>query len=310
MLRSECFCFKNGINQSHVENKGPIIISQTNRFFPSTGQLNEECNYDSQCPSNSYCSSNKYGCLCQNGFAPSNISNQYNGVETTECLPKKCSHTSSCEEYHECTDNLCKCLATHFDPTVARCYKFGSTGGKSLEDLQNSSNASTNTNSHDNNNNFNSVLKDLTENSDKLWLVLTILIVLSVLTLLLIVMLIRKCSLGYCWTAHKKEYEPNNKNQPKNGYFNKNSINNKSFRKKNDELDEENGDDLAEDRSNLVRSNDKTGAVAAKRNIAAATTTGDKNNFIRININDKETNKSSYQHELGTPLKTSTSTPV
>lgn len=275
--------------------------------------MNQECNYDSQCPSNSYCSTSKYGCLCQNGFAPSDILNQYNGIETTECLPKKCSHTSSCEEYHECTDNICKCLATHFDPIVAKCYKFGSTGGKPLGDSQDPGNVTTSSNKHDkDDNNIYSILKDLTENSDKLWLVLTILILLSILILLLIVMLIRKYSLGYCWTAHKKEYEPNNKNQTKNGYFNKNSINNKSFRQKNGELEEENGDDLAEDRSNLVRSNDKTGGVAAKRNITVATTTrtGEKNNYIKININDKETNKSPHQRELGAPLKTSTSTPV
>lgn len=278
--------------------------------------MNEECNYDSQCPSNSYCSTNKYGCLCQNGFAASNILNHYNGVETSECLPKKCSQTSSCEEYHECTDNICKCLATHFDPTTAKCYKFGSTGGKPLDELRDSSNgtATTTKSTHDdNNNNFYSILKDLTENSDNLWLVLTILIILSILILSLIVLLIRKYSLGYCWTAHKKEYEPNNKSQPKNGYFNKNSINNKSFRQKNGELDEENGDDLAEDRSNLVRPSKKTGdAETGSKNVLPATTvkTGERNNYIKINISDKETSKSPYQHQVGTPLKTSTSTPV
>lgn len=261
--------------------------------------MNQECNYDSQCPSNSYCSTNKYGCLCLNGFAPSTILNQYTGAETVECLPKKCSDSSSCEEYNECTDNICKCLATHFDPITAKCYKFGSTGGKVSDDLKDApGNVTTSATADDNN--FYSILKDLTENSDKLWLVLIILIVLSILVLVLIIMLIRKYSLGYCWTAHKKEYEPNNKNKPKNGYFSKNSINNKSFRQKKGELDEDNGDDLVEDRSNLVRpNNNKTGV-----------STGKKNDYVKININEKGTNKLHYQHQVVAPLKTSTSTPV
>lgn len=186
-----------------------------------------------------------------------------------------------------------------------------------MDELRDESNGTTttttNTTHDDDNNNFYSILKDLTQNSDNLWLVLTILIILSILILLLIVLLIRKYSLGYCWTAHKKEYEPNNKSQPKNGYFNKNSINNKSFRQKNGEIDEENGDDLAEDRLNLVRPNKKTGDAEVGRNVLQATTAktdGERNNYIKINISDKETNKPSYQHQVGTPLKTSTSTPV
>lgn len=115
-------------------------------------------------------------------------------------------------------------------------------------------------------------------------------------------MLIRKYSLGYCWTAHKKEYEPNNKTQPKNGYFNKNSINNKSFRQKNGEVDDDDAD--------LV--NDKSDG-------AAFMTPADKDHsYVKVNINDNHQHDTTdsfngnnhYHHEVTTPLKTSTSTPV
>lgn len=125
---------------------------------------------------------------------------------------------------------------------------------------------------------------------------------------MLIFLLLRKHYLGYCWTANKKEYEPNNKNPPRNGYFNKNSINNKSFRQKSSgEVDDENdndqvngvaaastigSDDLAtEDRSSLFISSNKR-----KKN---------DDNYIKVNVNDDTRN-----HYVGQPLLTSTSTPV
>lgn len=277
--------------------------------------MNEECNYDSQCPFNSYCSNNKFGCLCQNGFASALIKNATE-TESLQCLPITCSDSSSCEsEYHQCDDNKCKCLATHFDPTTAKCYKFGSTGGKPADELRDSGSNLTSVVGNDTN--FYSIMKDLTENSDRLWLVLIILISLSILLFALIFFLIRKYYLGYCWTAHKKEYEPNNKNQPKNGYFNKNSINNKSFRQKNGENDDDDAGEVdnSADRSSLV--SDKKDAIS---NRASVMTSKDKHNrsYVKVNIDDNQhdnsdslvDNRQYYQHQVVSPLKTSTSTPV
>lgn len=239
-----------------------------------TGGLNEECNYDSQCPTNSYCSTSKSGCLCHNGFAEAIVS--VSGREVKECLAKICRTDSDCEsEFHICEDEKCKCLASHFDPTIAKCYRFGSTGGKALGDLQNSGNSTDTVITHDDYNDIFKFFKDLTEKGDHMWIVLLILVILSLFIFILLFILLRKY---YIWTSWKKEYEPNNKSAPKNGYFDKNSINNKSFRKKN-QIEE---DDEDADRSNLVtQSNDDQ---------------------VRVNINDN-------QHRSG-PLSTSTSTPV
>lgn len=146
--------------------------------------------------------------------------------------------------------------------------------------------------------------------SDKSWLVLIIIIVLSLLLIILLLSLLRKHYLGYCWTAHKKEYEPNTAKQqaPKNGHFDKNSINNKSFRRRNGDLDDEDAgnDSSTEDRSNLV---------APKKN---------QGDSVAVNLNGKqqqqqesdesqqltsEQRRLNYHRQQG-PLKTSTSTPV
>lgn len=219
------------------------------------------------------------------------------------------------------------CIATHFDVSRARCYKFGGTKipGYPSADQNSSSSADINHQNNANSNNgllddFISTLKDLTsinKTSDrKLWLVLIILITLSLLLLILILSLLRKHYLGYCWTAHKKEYEPNNTTAKspiggsgKSNHFDKNSINNKSFRRRNGEHDSDDSDyETAgggggggtrtgnEDRSNLV---------STKKN-------GD---FVAVNLGADDDKQSSeqkrlnYHHKQG-PLKSSTSTPV
>lgn len=254
----------------------------------TSGRLNEECNYDQQCPTNSYCSTSKSGCLCQNGYSPG-------GPADSECVEKSCSNSSSCEsEFHQCDDNKCKCLATHFDPTTARCYKFGSTGGKASDGSASISNSSTGIENQNEGYNFHSILKDLTENSDRMWLVIIILITSSIVLFVLIFLLIRKYCIGYCWTAHKKEYEPNNKVQPKNGYFNKNSINNKSFRQKNGETDDGDPVDDKNDSTAFIKPADKN------------------HSYVRVNVNqnDNSFNADHRYNEATSPLKTSTSTPV
>lgn len=271
------------------------------------GGLNEECNSDLQCPPNAYCSGSR-GCLCSNGFSPANVSNA--GVETTECLPKTCSSTSDCEEYHQCDENRCKCLPLHFDVSRAKCYKYGAkllSGDQANQEGDSKNSAPTNHLADD----FISILKDLTSRtSDNLWLVLIILIALSLLLLILILSLLRKHYLGYCWTAHKKEYEPNTAKQqaPKNGHFDKNSINNKSFRRRNGEMDDDaENDSSTEDKSNLV---------AKKTTIFNNTSSSSRNqgDFVTVNLNGKEEDNESPVSEHRRlhqgPLKSSTSTPV
>lgn len=265
--------------------------------------------------------------MCQNGYAQGTVLS--GSVESLECLAKFCTFSRDCEnEFYSCEENKCKCVATHFDPTSSKCYKFGSTGGKEIDEGNVTSVVS------DDNNNY-SIFRDLTENSDKLWLVLIILISLSILIFVLIFMLVRKHYLGYCWTAHKKEYEPNTNSPPKNGYFNKSSINNKSFRKKNnfevDDADSAAGNESADehlagatgvkgaDRSILVTSasspssNNKTSIGHTNRGgflKSASPSKGD--DYVRVNMNDNlhEDRRKQYQVSLGSPLKTSTSTPV
>lgn len=229
-------------------------------------------------------------------------------------------------------------MATHFDPHTALCYKFGSTGGKPAEDSDGANSTHGNiTNLFDNENDDSSlysIIKDLTKNSDRMWLVILILVVLTILLFTLIFFLIRRHYLGYCWTGHKKEYEPNNKSSPRNGYFNKNSINNKSFRQKNGET-EEDGDDTAADRSNLVT---KTSVDKANKNISCGSLSqraafvtsnnddadGDDNQkhlFVKVDMNENKrlanssdpSNGRQYEpfiHRVVSPLASSTSTPV
>lgn len=268
------------------------------------------------------------------------------GIETEECLPKTCSNSSNCEsEYHQCEDNKCKCLATHFDPHTAGCYKFGSTGGELTDDnngdlsANNTTNVSGSGQDDENNNNLYSIFKDLMKNGDNFWLVIMILIIITIILFAFIFMIARKYYLGYCWTAHKKEYEPNNKSQPKNGHFNKNSINNKSFRQKmsgETEDDDYDDDNTAADRSNLVTTttNKKDGALrtnqtslsssttAAAGARGAFTTTSNKDgqhHYVKVDMNDnnnRETSDSSnghyqpFHHRVVSPLASSTSTPV
>lgn len=228
------------------------------------------------------------------------------GAETAECLPKSCSSSRDCEsEYHVCEDNMCICLADHFDPHTAECYKFGSTGGNKSN--ANNQTANAKGSSHDggghpdnanNNKGFNSILKDLMNNSDKLWYVIIILVLLTIILLALIVMSVRRYFLGYCWTAHKKEYEPNNRSAPKGGYFNKDSINNKSFRQKkggemdNDDDDDcDDNDDTAADRSNLVTTTTPTTTTVNKSCGAALLNNGHRRPIVNQNNNNSSTNK-------------------
>jgi hypothetical protein len=173
------------------------------------------------------------------------------------------------------------------------------------------------------------------KNSDKLWYVIVMLAVLTIILLALIVMSLRKYFLGYCWTAHKKEYEPNNESAPKSGYFNKDSINNKSFRQKNGEVDDDGDDidDTAADRSNLVTTVNKgRGALLNKgdqrlinNNQELADT---ENRYVKVDMraasaidedqqqsyeqaNSTNTNYQPYHQQLlSRPLSTSNSTAV
>lgn len=233
------------------------------------------------------------------------------GIETQECLQKFCATSNSCEsDFHVCEDNQCKCLATHFDPTTAKCYKFGSTGGKPLNSSDDTSGNLLDKASDDNN--FYSILKDLSDNGDKMTLILIILIIVTVALLLIVFLLLRRYCLACCWRAYKDEYEPNNKNKPKNGYFTKDSINNKSFRRKNGETEDEDcdQDDSSADISNLVTPNVSKASEHSTRN---KTNTQHSNDYIKVNMSNKgstDDGRHNYLNQLGAPLKSSTSTPV
>lgn len=243
-----------------------------------------------------------------NGFGPGTV--KIDGIERIDCLPKLCSESKTClEDFTSCIDNKCLCLATHFDPTSARCYKFGSTGGKSADMIEITGQNFTDTIDIHDNNNIYSIFKDL-KDGDKMWLVPIILISLSILIVVLILISLRKYYLGYCWTAHKHEYEPNNKNLPKNSFFNKDSINNKSFRKKNGDVDGEDDDSLTADISNLVAA----GASANRKHspgtgVSPPANDSSRNDYVRVSINGGQADNLDYHH-LVSPLKTSTSTPV
>lgn len=294
-------------------------------YFATSGRLNEKCTNDQQCPENAYCSTEKNGCLCQNGFGPGVVNNA--GSESLECLPKTCQDSKDCIEsdFHTCEENRCVCLATHFDPTSAKCYMFGSTGGKPVdESTKGAENSTTGAADDSPNNNIYSIFKDLRDNGDMMWLVLIILISLSILMLVLILMLIRKYYLGYCWTAHKQEYEPNNKNLPKNSFFSKDSINNKSFRKKNGDIDEGDNDSLTADLSNLVAASGKADEKHPSRSSPTTKTpytssANQRYDYVEVDMNGGQLLNNSAStddsdgpmfRQLIAPLKTSTSTPV
>lgn len=152
----------------------------------------------------------KFGCLCSNGYAE----------EDGQCVPKKCLNSNECEsEFHRCQDNLCMCLPGNFDLTTAKCYKFGSKDGI-IDKSDNGTNLLTD------------VLEDLKgSDGDNFWIVLIIIIISVLLILSLLILLFKKHYLRFCFTSYKKEYEPNNKSNPKNG-FHSNPINNKSFKRK------------------------------------------------------------------------------
>lgn len=247
---------------------------------------------------------------------------QAGGIETTECLPKLCSSEDDCEPFHTCDDNKCKCLPTHFDISRAKCYKFG--GKAPIGDQAAANDSSTPTTggsggggADHRSDDFISILKDLTSmTSDNLWLVLIALIILSLLLLILILSVLRKHYLGYCWTAHKKEYEPNTSKQPppnKDGHFDKNSINNKSFRRRNGDMDAEaaaaaDGNDSSteeEDKSNLVSKRSKGDFVAVDLN----SNNGKQQQESSQQTMTSEQRRLQYHHQQG-PLKSSTSTPV
>lgn len=287
------------------------------------GQLFEECNHDAQCPANAFCSTKKYGCLCQNGYGPTSVS--YSGNEVVSCLPILCSNSTACEsEHHQCVDSICKCIATHFDPTSAKCYRFGSTGGLPNDDLIQPTVAN-GTESEDSG--VYTFFKDLT-GSDSTWLIMFILILLSIILLVIFLILLRKNCFGHCcWTVNKNEYEPNNKNGTlKNGSsheFDKNSINNKSFRKKSSETDDD-VDDVAADKSSLVASSNNGDKRSKKTtrgiiNRAQVTTSGEqrrpeqRHGYISVDVNDKSNTgqlQSNPRHKATSPLASSTSTPV
>ena len=236
-----------------------------------------------------------------------------NNTETQQCAVQDCARCF--DSYHRCEDNICKCLAAHFDPHTAICHAYAvGTGGKPIDIILDKRNP-------DKDNSFYSIFEDLTKNSDRLWLVVLILVVLTIALFALIFLLGRKYYLGYCWTAHKKEYEPNNESAPKDGYFNKNSINNKSFRQKNGETDDED-DDTAADRSNLMTT---TGKRDHASNDKAHNGSNNKSNrYVKVDMskdrqqqqqqqNQSDTHNGNYQpfhHKIDSPLASSTSTPV
>lgn len=316
------------------------------------GRLHEECNYDSQCPANAYCSSQKLGCLCQNGYGSATVGSA-SGTEQAQCLPKTCRVSSDCEsEFHRCEQDtsssarLCMCVATHFDPTSAKCYKFGAQGGKST-DVSNNLLASnktdattTTTAAENNNNNKYSILDDLIskirDNKLVMWLVLIVaLVVFVIFVVLALLMLLYKD--GHCWTTHKKEYEPHSDKHDtaKNGFLNKNkSINQKSFRQKSaDALESANHDDAAAASSadDLLGSG-HTAALEAPTTTTTATleqngkakqynnlggsllhsniASKDDDRYVKVSLVKSTQQQQQYQHHVSVPLETSTSTPV
>lgn len=319
-------------------------------FNPSTGidychpkrRLEQECSYDVQCPENAFCSTRRFGCLCQNGYGPQTVS--HDGNEILECLPKVCSKSSDCEsEFHQCDENKCKCLATHFNPHTAGCYRFGATvAGQSDEDMLRATEDSkrranvTSISLEPRNNDglwhvTTTFFKDLTKNSDRNWLVIMLLILLTLILVLALVLLLAKrhqLAAGCCWTAHKKEYEPNSPAGTLLG-GSKSSINNKSFRRKAQSEFEPAGCD--EDDQNTSKSTgDKSSLVAAKSPLrGGAKTNGMTTNgagtkdYVKVDFkedrqpvgadcNANEDKEERYQpfHQRQTALATSTSTPV
>lgn len=236
-----------------------------------------------------------------------------NGLESVRCLPKTCRETSQCEsEYHICEDNKCICLASHFDPHTAQCYKFGSKGGQ-LKDATSTDGNTTLLNDDGGDRGFTLIVNDLMRNSDRLWLIVIILAILTFIILAILILVLKKYYLGYCWTR-TKEYEPNDGSE-KGSQFNKNSINNKSFRKRSCELDgEDNCEDVAADRSSLVTESSKK-LIHRDRN-----GTGNVNHYVKVDMNgtsaDKDLNRSLVEHDRtvngdrNRPLPSSTSTPV
>lgn len=299
-------------------------------------RLHEECNYDTQCPENAFCSTKKYGCLCQNGFGQSLVRGS-DGIELARCLPKICRLTSECEsEYHICDDNKCICLATHFDPHTAECYKFGAQGGQ-LGNAPLIEGNTTTLNEGDEGLGFNSIINDLMGNGDKLWPTVIILTILTLIILIILTIVLRKYYRGHCWT-HTKEYKPNNDQSPNNNQFNKNSINNKSFRKRSGDLEGDDvvsgaDDDTAADRLNLVTAPGKKNGALANQAPSMKRSGKDgknENHYVEVDMRE-ETDDTDGKHQLtfgrsdppanghhqpfhhelmSRPLPSSTSTPV
>jgi hypothetical protein len=181
-------------------------------------------------------------------------------------------------------------MATHFDPHTAECYKFGSTGGivDGVDQLTRPGGSRNGTATRvidragDNNGTsggngfFTKTVKDLIRNSSDIsvWLIVILLSVSTLLLLTLMIMIVRKYYLGYCWTAHKKEYEPNNDNgQKSQAAFSKNSINNKSFRKKTNVDHETDDDDDGNDNHDQNGSANNDTAAADKSHLVNIPTT-------------------------------------
>lgn len=188
-----------------------------NLRFLFSGQLFEKCNYDPQCPENSYCSSEKVGCLCLNGYAPALVKDQNrrpdegdttttSPQETYKCLEVSCQMDSDCNsEFHSCQDFRCTCLPTHFDPTNARCYKFGSTGGVDADQNKTRDNLIDTSASGDQNGGIYTIFNDLRK-IDIMWVVIVVIIVLTLVVLALILLLPHR--MCHCWTTRKQEWDP------------------------------------------------------------------------------------------------------
>lgn len=256
-----------------VQKSFPVWPNSYSTTTQTTGQLNEECSIDIQCPANGYCSKT---CLCQNGYGPQEVETS-DRILVKTCLPQLCTQDNECEsiEFYRCEENKCKCLPTHFDPTRAKCYRFGSQQLGLPEETPPGANSTGNqTMAADGDNNKSTILTDLiaatTQRADLFWLLV---VLLTLLLLILIIFLLRliccwKDSKGQmrsrpaaalaticlpcCWTAHKhKEWDPADaKAAPpdgdaflhdQDGTNRKNSVNQKSFRRKKN-LDTEHED--------------------------------------------------------------------
>lgn len=189
--------------------------------------------------------------------------------ESVECLQKYCTSSKSCEsENHVCQNNMCLCLPNFFDIKSSKCYKHGIYPGfdeDGREELSSDSKLfplSSKTSLSKGNNNLSDIntkqdsiidriFKDLgIVSSMNLFVFLCFFIIVIFLLIALIYIMIRNPF--KCWKAQKNEFEPNNNKKSiidinstrasaeiPSTNFNKNSINNKSFRRKEEFEDDD-----------------------------------------------------------------------